>query len=63
VVQREPAFMALFSVGIHIMKPCDMGDFYARLKYFLNNGNFFLWRTAPAALWPEKLFHHAYLPT
>lgn len=34
-----------------------------RLKRLLNNGNFFMWRTAPAALWSEQLFDHVYLRT
>jgi hypothetical protein len=51
-------FLVLFSPGedlvcIHPMKPCDMGYRHARLKRLLNDGNLFLWRTAPAALWPD----------
>ena len=61
-------FLVLFSPGedlvcIHPMKPCDMGYRHARLKRLLNDGNLFLWTTAPVALWSQQLFDHAYLPT
>lgn len=42
---------------------CDMGNGHTWLKRLLNDGNLFLWRTAPAALWSQQLFDHAYLPT
>ncbi|BEM75220.1 hypothetical protein SME36J_46430 [Serratia marcescens] len=60
--------MVLLSPGedlvcIYTMEPCDMRNDHTWLKRFLDNGNFFLWRTALAAFWSEQFFDHAYLPT
>ncbi|KGT95546.1 hypothetical protein NG99_02990 [Erwinia typographi] len=54
----QAAFLILLApgedlIGIHAMKPGDMRYRHARLKRFLDNGNFFLWRTTPAALRSE----------